>query len=90
MRGFGTRRRLRQRGPRRDHRVQERQTDGDARAAKERAPGEMHLRNEHHWLLFELNPRRLTRRPLQHAAGCSARAASALIVGLLSTGAVRI
>ena len=38
---------LGQRGPRRDHRVQQRQTDRDTRAAKKCAPGEMLLRDEH-------------------------------------------
>ena len=44
---FRTRRGLRQRGPGRDHRVEQRQAHGDAGAAEERAAGEMLLGDEH-------------------------------------------
>ena len=49
---LGTGGRLGQSGPRRDHRVQQRQAHGDAGAAEERAAGEVFLGDEHHWLLL--------------------------------------
>jgi hypothetical protein len=48
---LGARRGLSQRRPGRDHRIQQREADGDTRAAKEGAPREMLLGDEHHWLL---------------------------------------
>ncbi len=44
---FGGRRRLRERGARRHHRAQQRQTDGHAADPEERAPRQVLLRDEH-------------------------------------------